>query len=115
VNDQCVFCKIINKQIPSNMVHEDEHVIVFADIAPQAPTHLLIVPKVHIPDLNELTEEHAFVLGHISMVAKELAARLGLAETGWRLVINCGADAGQTVFHLHVHLLGGRPLAGQMA
>jgi len=115
VSDQCVFCKIINKQIPSNMVHEDEQVIAFADIAPQAPTHLLIVPKVHISSLNELTEEHAHILGHISLVAKLLAARMGLAETGWRLVINCGADAGQTVFHLHVHLLGGRPLLGQMA
>jgi len=113
--NECIFCKIIKRQIPSNIVHEDEHVIAFADIAPQAPKHLLIVPKLHIPSLNDLTEEHAHILGHISLVAKELAARLGLAEAGWRLVINCGADAGQTVFHLHVHLLGGRPLAGQMA
>jgi histidine triad (HIT) family protein len=115
VSDQCIFCRIINKQIPSNTVYEDEHVIVFSDINPQAPTHLLIVPKTHIPSLNELSAEHALILGHISIVAKELAKRLGLAETGWRLVINCGADAGQTVFHLHVHLLGGRPLVGQMA
>jgi len=115
VSEQCIFCKIINKQIPSNIVHEDEHVVVFADIAPQAPTHLLIVPRTHIPSLNEMTEEHAHILGHISLVAKKLAGRLGFAEAGWRLVINCGADAGQTVFHLHVHLLGGRPLVGQMA
>jgi histidine triad (HIT) family protein len=115
VSDQCVFCKIINKQIPSNIVHKDEHVVVFADIAPQAPTHLLIVPRLHIPSLNDLTEEHAHILGHISLVAKALAERFGLAGTGWRLVINCGEGAGQTVFHLHVHLLGGRPLVGQMA
>jgi histidine triad (HIT) family protein len=115
VSDQCIFCKIADKQIPSTIVHEDEHVLVFSDINPQAPTHLLVVPKKHIPSLNELSEVDAPILGHISMVARDVAGRLGLAETGWRLVINCGADAGQTVFHLHVHLLGGRPLAGQMA
>ena len=115
MSEQCIFCKIIGKQIPSSIVHEDEQVIAFRDINPQAPTHLLIVPKVHIPSLNELSLEHAAILGHISMVAKSLARESGLAESGWRLVINCGAGAGQTVFHLHVHLLGGRPMSGQMA
>ena len=115
MSEQCVFCKIINKQILSNIVHEDERVIAFRDINPQAPTHLLIVPKVHLPSLNELLPEHAAILGHIPMVAKSLARESGLAESGWRLVINCGADAAQTVFHLHVHMLGGRPMSGQMA
>jgi len=115
MSEQCVFCKIINKQIPSNIVHEDEHLIAFRDISPQAPTHLLIVPKVHISSLNDLSPEHASILGHIPLVAKSLAGELGLAESGWRLVVNCGPDACQTVFHLHVHLLGGRPMSGQMA
>ena len=115
MGEQCIFCKIINKEIPSSVVHEDEHVVVFKDISPQAPTHLLIVSRAHIPSLNELSPEHAALLGHIPLAAKSIARNLGLAENGWRLVVNCGSDACQTVFHLHVHLLGGRPLSGQMA
>jgi len=115
MSDQCIFCGIINKRIPSAIVHEDEFVIAFRDISPQAPVHLLIVPKIHIPSLNELSQEHSATLGHIYLVARKLAAESGLAETGWRLVVNCGADACQTVFHLHVHLLGGRQMSGQMA
>jgi histidine triad (HIT) family protein len=115
MDGQCIFCKIINKETPSDIVHEDSHVAVFKDINPQAPVHLLIVPKAHIAGLNDLKPEHSEVLAHIPMVAKNLAKELGLAEDGWRLVINCGADARQTVFHFHVHLLGGRPLTAQMA
>jgi histidine triad (HIT) family protein len=115
MSDQCVFCKIIGKEIPSSVLHEDDLVVAFADISPQAHTHLLIVPKRHILGLNDITEEHAALLAHIPLVAKDLAERLGLAGNGWRLVCNCGADAGQTVAHLHFHLLGGGPLSGRMA
>ena len=110
----CLFCRIIQKQIPANIVYEDDQVVAFKDIAPQVPVHLLIVPRVHIPGLDHLTPEPAKVLGHIALVAKDLAQQAGIGESGWRLVANCGPDAGQTVFHLHVHLLGGAPMAGKM-
>jgi len=106
---------IIDKKIPAAVLHEDEKVVAFADINPQAPTHLLIVPKAHIPGLNDLTEGHSALLAHIPLVARALAERMGLAGTGWRLVCNCGQYAGQTVPHLHFHLLGGAPLSGRMA
>jgi histidine triad (HIT) family protein len=115
MGDQCIFCKIVGKQIPSSILYEDGLVVAFSDINPQAPTHVLVVPKAHIPTLNDLAEEHSAVLAHIPLVAKGIAERLGLAGSGWRLVANCGADAGQTVFHLHFHLLGGAPLSGRMA
>jgi histidine triad (HIT) family protein len=115
MSDQCIFCRIIDRQIPSSILHEDGLVVVFADINPQAPTHLLIVPKEHIPSLGDAAEGHSALLAHIPLVARGLAERLGLAESGWRLVSNCGPDAGQTVAHLHVHLLGGGPLSGRMA
>lgn len=110
----CLFCKIIEKQIPSNIVYEDDQVVAFKDISPQAPLHVLIVPRVHIPSMNELTPAQSTLLGHIGLVAKELAKRSGVDGSGWRLVTNCGPHAGQTVFHLHVHLLGGAPMAGRM-
>jgi histidine triad (HIT) family protein len=110
----CLFCRIIAKQIPSNIVYEDEQVVAFKDIAPQVPVHLLIVPRVHIPGLNDLTPDQSSVLGHIAMVAQGLAKEAGIDGSGWRLVTNCGPNAGQTVFHLHVHLLGGSPMAGRM-
>jgi histidine triad (HIT) family protein len=110
----CLFCRIAAKQIPSNIVYEDDQVVAFKDISPQVPVHVLIVPKVHIASLNELTPAQSMVLGHIALVAQELAKVAGVAESGWRLVTNCGPHAGQTVFHLHVHLLGGAPMAGKM-
>lgn len=110
----CLFCKIIEKQIPSNIVYEDDQVVAFKDISPQVPVHLLIVPKVHIPGLNDLTPAQSVLLGHIALVGKELARLAGIEASGWRLVMNCGPHAGQTVFHLHVHLLGGAPMAGKM-
>jgi histidine triad (HIT) family protein len=110
----CLFCKIIEKQIPSNIVYEDDHVVAFKDISPQVPVHLLIVPRLHIAGLNELTPAQSMVLGHIALVAKELAKKAEIDESGWRLVTNCGPHAGQTVFHLHVHLLGGAPMSGKM-
>jgi histidine triad (HIT) family protein len=115
MSDQCVFCKIINKEIPASLVHEDDTVVVFKDLNPQAPVHLLVVPKVHIPSLNDLQPEHSQLLGHALLVASDVAKHEGLAEDGWRLVVNCGDGARQTVFHLHIHLLGGRLLSGQMA
>jgi histidine triad (HIT) family protein len=111
----CLFCRIAEKQIPSSIVYEDDQVVAFKDISPQVPVHILIVPRVHIPSLNELTPAQSVVLGHIALVAKQLAADAGVGESGWRLVMNCGPHAGQTVFHLHVHLLGGAPMAGRMA
>jgi histidine triad (HIT) family protein len=110
----CIFCKIASKQIPSSIVHEDEQVVAFKDIAPQVPVHLLIVPKVHVAGLDALTEAHKELVGHIALVAQKLAKDLGVASGGYRLVANCGPNAGQTVFHLHFHLLAGAPMAGRM-
>ena len=106
----CLFCKIINGEIPSNKVYEDEKVSAFYDISPEAPVHILIVPKEHIPSANALSEENADVVGHIFLVAAKLAGELGFSEKGYRIVNNCGEDGGQTVGHLHFHLLGGRAL-----
>ena len=110
----CLFCKIVAKQIPSNIVYEDDRVVAFKDISPQVPVHTLIVPKVHIAGLNDLTASESAVIGHIALVAQDLARQAGVAQSGWRLVANCGPNAGQTVFHLHFHLLGGAPMAGKM-
>ena len=106
----CIFCKIAAGEIPSNKVYEDENVYAFYDISPAAPVHVLIIPKTHIPSANALTEENAAVVGHIFTVAAQLAEKLGIAEKGYRIVNNCGEDGGQTVQHLHFHLLGGRSL-----
>lgn len=106
----CLFCKIIAGEIPSKKVYEDEKVYAFYDISPAAPVHVLIIPKTHIPSANALSEENAAVVGHIFTVAARLAAELGIAEKGYRIVNNCGEDGGQTVHHLHFHLLGGRSL-----
>lgn len=110
----CIFCKIAARQIPATFVHEDEDVLAFRDISPQAPTHIVIIPRVHLSGLNDLTPELAPLMGKIGLVAKKLAADEGRAASGWRLVSNAGPDGGQTVFHLHFHLLGGRPMAGKM-
>ena len=107
----CLFCKIINGDIPSTKVYEDELVYAFRDIEPQAPTHILIIPKEHIASANELTEENASVVGHVFSVAAKIAKAEGIAEGGYRIVNNCGEDGGQTVKHLHFHMLGGRSLA----
>ena len=115
MNEQCIFCKIINRQAPSEIIFEDGLVAVIRDINPQAPTHALIFPKEHISGLDGLRPEQSSIMGHIAMVAKDIAKQEGLEDSGWRLVVNCGPDAKQTVFHLHVHLLGGRPMTGHMA
>ncbi len=106
----CLFCSIIKGEIPSTKIYEDDLVYVFSDIAPQAPVHMVMVPKAHIASANELTEENAAVVGHIFAVAARLAKEQGFAENGYRIVNNCGADGGQTVGHLHFHLLAGRNL-----
>jgi histidine triad (HIT) family protein len=105
--ENCIFCKIIERQIPSTIVYEDDKVLAFKDIHPQAPVHVIIIPKLHIANVNELTPENAAVVGDIHLAAQKIAAKLGIADKGYRLINNCGADAGQTVFHLHYHLLGG--------
>ena len=106
----CLFCKIIAGDIPSNKVYEDDKVYAFRDIEPQAPVHILIIPKEHIASANELTEENASVVGHIFAVAAKIAKEEGIADGGYRIVNNCGQDGGQTVGHLHFHMLGGRSL-----
>ena len=110
----CLFCKIIAGDIPSTKVYEDELVYAFRDIAPQAPTHILVIPKAHIASVAELTADNSAVVAHIFEVIPQIAKAEGL-ENGYRVVSNCGPDAGQTVFHLHFHILGGKPLALEMA
>ena len=110
----CLFCKIIEGSIPSTKVYEDETVYAFRDIAPQAPTHVLVVPKTHIADCNGITAENAAVVAHIFQVIPQIVAAEGLTN-GYRVVSNCGEDAGQTVQHLHFHILGGKKLALEMA
>jgi histidine triad (HIT) family protein len=107
----CLFCKIIAKTIPATIVHEDDHVLAFRDISPKAPTHILIIPKKHIATLNDIENDDKNLLGHMITTAKQLAKADGLADDGYRLVINCNDDGGQTVFHIHLHLLGGRQMS----
>ena len=105
----CIFCMIANKEIPSNIVYEDDKIVCFHDLEPQAPVHVLIIPKKHIASLDDVTSEDAELLGYIMTKVKEIASKLGL-ENGYRLVNNCGEDGMQTVKHLHFHLLGKRKL-----
>ena len=104
----CIFCKIIEKKIPSKTVYEDEYAIAFEDVRPQAPTHLLIVPKKHISEIHSMTENDRDLIGHLFFCARTIAQERGLDAQGYRLVINNGAGAGQTVFHIHLHILSGR-------
>ena len=106
----CIFCKIVAGEIPSQKIYEDERAFAFRDINPQAPTHALVIPRAHVASLMEADESHEALLGHLLLVAARVARDGGLAEAGYRTVINTGAEAGQTVFHIHVHLLGGRRL-----
>ena len=106
MND-CIFCKIIKGEIPSNKVYEDDLVYAFRDIEPVAPEHILIIPKEHICCANKLEDTHKSLIGHIVLTAAKIAKDLGFADKGYRIINNCGEDAGQTVFHLHFHLLAG--------
>jgi histidine triad (HIT) family protein len=109
MTDSCLFCRIVRREIPANVIHEDEHTLAFRDIDPKAPTHVLVIPKAHVPSLNEATD--AAQLGRLMLVAAQLAKTEGISDDGYRTVVNSGANAGQTVFHVHLHLLGGRRLA----
>ena len=108
--EDCIFCKIIKKQIPCEIIYEDDEVMGFKDISPQAPIHIVIIPKEHFDNLNSLSEEQTKIIGHIFIVAKKIARSLGIDESGYRVVTNCGEQGGQTVEHIHFHLLGGRML-----
>jgi histidine triad (HIT) family protein len=108
--DDCIFCKIVAGAIPAAKIFEDERAVAFRDINPQAPTHALVIPRAHVASLAEAGEADEALLGHLLLVAARVARDEGLAESGYRTVINTGAGAGQTVFHIHVHLLGGRRL-----
>jgi len=110
----CLFCKIAAGEIPSTKVYEDEQILAFRDIAPMAPTHILVIPKQHIGSVAEITKENAAVVAHIFATIPQIAEAEGLTN-GYRVVSNCGADAGQTVQHLHFHILGGRQLTLEMA
>lgn len=103
----CIFCKIIADEIPSTNVYRDEQVIAFRDINPAAPTHILIVPRKHIDSVNVVTRQEEQLIGHLTYVAKQLASNERISEDGYRLIMNTGAYAGQTIFHVHLHLLGG--------
>ena len=108
----CLFCKIAQHTIPAQIIYEDKHVLAFNDIAPQAPQHILIIPKQHIATLNELANHDTDnkIMGYLTQTATQLAKDTGIAEQGYRIVMNCNAEAGQTVFHIHMHLLGGRAM-----
>ena len=108
--NECLFCKIANREIPASIVYEDERVLAFNDINPQAPTHVLVIPKRHIASLNEISVEDDQLLGELVRRAAAIAKSLGLSGGGFRTVFNTNRDAGQTVFHVHLHLLGGRSL-----
>ena len=106
----CLFCKIINEEIPTKLLYEDEYVVAFNDINPQAPLHYLVIPKKHIATLNDLKPEDEALIGKMYLAAKHLVDRAGAAEDGYRTVMNCGELAGQTVFHIHLHVLAGRSM-----
>ena len=111
----CIFCKIINKEIPSTIVYEDEKIIAFKDINPVAPVHVLVIPKKHITSLIELEDEDKNIIGDIYLVINKIARDQGIAEKGFRVIVNCGEDGGQEVKHLHFHLIGGEKLGTKIA
>ncbi|GAA3894641.1 histidine triad nucleotide-binding protein [Halomonas cibimaris] len=105
---ECLFCKMIEREVPADIVYEDEHVLAFNDINPQAPTHVLIIPKKHIATLNDINESDLETVGRLQYAAAKLARQNDFAEDGYRVVMNCNEMGGQTVYHIHMHLLGGR-------
>lgn len=111
MEDNCLFCKIVAGSIPATVVHEDARIIAFEDVNPQAPHHVLIIPREHMDSLNDVSKGDEALIGHIFRVAAQIADQRGIGEAGFRTVVNTGPDAGQSVQHLHVHLLGGRSLA----
>ena len=107
----CLFCKIAAGEIPSQKLYEDENVVAFRDIAPQAPNHFLVIPRQHISTLNDIDASHAELLGHMQLTGARLAKELQIAEDGFRFVMNCNRQGGQTVYHIHLHVLGGRQMS----
>jgi histidine triad (HIT) family protein len=105
---ECLFCRIVSGEVPSDRVYEDDEILAFKDINPQAPIHVLLIPKKHMPTVLDMGEEDMRLVGRLFKVAGDIAREMGIAESGFRLVVNCNRDAGQAVFHFHVHLLGGR-------
>jgi len=112
--ERCIFCRIVAGEVPGDIVYQDEDFLAFRDISPQAPTHLLVIPKTHIISLAQLAEEQQELAGRLVIIAKKLAEKEGIAERGYRLVINCGPEGGQLVPHLHLHLIGGRRLGDEL-
>ncbi len=112
--EECLFCRIISREIPSDVVYQDDEFLAFKDIHPQAPTHILIIPKTHFDSLVEISDQQEKLMGRLVIIAKKLAEKEGLAKNGYRLVLNCGAEGGQVVPHLHLHLIGGRKLNGKI-
>jgi len=106
----CLFCKIVKGEVPARVVLDGDHVLAFHDVNPMAPTHALVIPKQHIASIHDATPAHAALLGELMLAGREVADKLGLGESGYRLVLNTGKDAGQSVFHLHLHVLGGRAM-----
>lgn len=112
MSEDCIFCKIIAKEIPSTVVYEDQEILAFKDINPVAPVHILIIPKKHIPTITDMTQEDAALIGQIHLAAGRIAKDFGIFDQGFRLVNNCRSHGGQLVYHLHFHLLGGQELGG---
>lgn len=106
----CIFCKILHRELPARVIYEDDLSMAFEDINPQAPVHVLVVPREHIPTFNDVKEEHREMIGHLSMVINRIAEEKGIKEHGYRVVINCNPAGGQMVYHLHIHLMGGRQM-----
>ncbi|CDL82015.1 purine nucleoside phosphoramidase [Xenorhabdus szentirmaii] len=113
--EETIFSKIIRREIPADIIYQDDLVTAFRDISPQAPTHILIIPNVLIPTVNDITEDHESALGRLFTVAAKIAKDEGIAEDGYRLIMNCNRHSGQEVFHIHMHLVGGRPLGPLLA
>ncbi|MGV6859693.1 MAG: histidine triad nucleotide-binding protein [bacterium] len=107
----CIFCKIVDGEIPADVVYENDHVVVFRDLNPQAPVHLLAIPRKHIASINEVAEDDAETMGQLFLAAKAVAEQEGFSGQGYRTTMNCGEQAGQTVFHAHLHILSGRPFS----
>ena len=112
--EDCLFCKIVNKQIPGDVVYEDETCLAFNDISPQAPVHILVVPKEHIASANDVSEENSALVGHIIAVCAHIAKEKGFSQDGYRIINNCGENAGQTVKHLHFHILAGKNMGEKL-
>jgi histidine triad (HIT) family protein len=110
-----IFSKIVNREIPAEIIYQDDRVTAFKDIHPLAPVHILIIPNIEIPTADDIQPEHEATLGHLFVVAQQVARQLGIGESGYRLIVNCKGDGGQEVFHLHMHLLGGRKLGPMLA